>query len=191
MCSLKCSCPCWVSCNAKKQASFSYCFAISNVSFMTATKEHAFHIMFCLFKHQLYHILLLGILQSLKLAMSMPEIIWFGDGHYHCVIYGLGPYIADYEEQVLLSCVVQNWCPRYVIVALLIWLLNDIDILRCLSFQDQLDMDSLPHCQEHTEALIEEFDLDILWEQYGIISQLVVCFTLCCPYILTNKWKST
>jgi hypothetical protein len=24
----------------------------------------------------------------------------------------LGPYIADYPEQTLLTCVVQGWCPR-------------------------------------------------------------------------------
>ncbi|KAG1887726.1 hypothetical protein F4604DRAFT_1570585, partial [Suillus subluteus] len=30
------------------------------------------------------------------------------------IIYGLGPYIADYPEQLLLSGVVQNWCPKCV-----------------------------------------------------------------------------
>ncbi|KAG1837337.1 hypothetical protein DFJ58DRAFT_846544 [Suillus subalutaceus] len=34
--------------------------------------------------------------------MTKPEVVRFGDGHYRRVIYGLGPYIADYEEQVLL-----------------------------------------------------------------------------------------
>ena len=29
-------------------------------------------------------------------------------------IYGLGPYIVDYLEKVLLACIVQGWCPRYV-----------------------------------------------------------------------------
>jgi hypothetical protein len=36
------------------------------------------------------------------------------DGQYRRVIYGLGPYIADYPEQALLACIVQNWCPKYV-----------------------------------------------------------------------------
>jgi hypothetical protein len=44
--------------------------------------------------------------------MTKPRITRCGDGHYRCVIYGLGPYIADYPEQALLSCIVQGWCPK-------------------------------------------------------------------------------
>ncbi|KAG2123897.1 hypothetical protein BD769DRAFT_1388978 [Suillus cothurnatus] len=40
------------------------------------------------------------ILQILKPGMTKPEVVCFGDSHFCCVIYGLGPYIADYEEQV-------------------------------------------------------------------------------------------
>jgi hypothetical protein len=40
--------------------------------------------------------------------MTTPEVVRFGDGHYRCVIFGLRPYIADYEEQVLLSCIVHG-----------------------------------------------------------------------------------
>ncbi|KAF8151393.1 hypothetical protein B0H34DRAFT_664731, partial [Crassisporium funariophilum] len=29
------------------------------------------------------------------------------------VIYGIGPYIADYPEQALLACIVSGWCPRF------------------------------------------------------------------------------
>jgi hypothetical protein len=36
----------------------------------------------------------------------------YGGGYYRRKIYGIGPYIADYPEQVLLACVVQGWCPR-------------------------------------------------------------------------------
>ena len=51
--------------------------------------------------------------------MKKPEVVHYGDGHYHQMIYGLGPYIADYPEQVLLACVVQGWCPQYVKYCLL------------------------------------------------------------------------
>lgn len=44
--------------------------------------------------------------------MSVPEVVQFGDGHFRCVVYGLGPYIADYPEQLVLGCVVQNWCAK-------------------------------------------------------------------------------
>jgi hypothetical protein len=44
--------------------------------------------------------------------MSSPEIVKCPDGHFRWAIYGLGPYIADYPEQVLLAGVVYTWCPR-------------------------------------------------------------------------------
>jgi hypothetical protein len=44
--------------------------------------------------------------------MSVPEVVQFGDGHFRRVVYGLGPYIADYPEQLVLGCVVQNWCAK-------------------------------------------------------------------------------
>lgn len=46
--------------------------------------------------------------------MLTPEVARCPDGHFRRVIYGLGPYIADYPEQCLLACIVQNWCPRLV-----------------------------------------------------------------------------
>ena len=42
----------------------------------------------------------------------------FPDGHYRRVIFGIGPYIADYPEQVLLSCILTGWCAKYVYVIL-------------------------------------------------------------------------
>jgi len=44
--------------------------------------------------------------------MTVPAVMLCPDGHFRRVIYGLGPYIADYPEQVLLTGVVQGWCPR-------------------------------------------------------------------------------
>jgi hypothetical protein len=44
--------------------------------------------------------------------MMKPEVAHFGDGHYQHVAYGLRPYITDYEEQVLLACILQNWCAK-------------------------------------------------------------------------------
>jgi hypothetical protein len=48
--------------------------------------------------------------------MIKPEVVCFPDGHFRKVIYGLGPYITDYPEQVLLGCIVQGWCPKYITV---------------------------------------------------------------------------
>jgi len=52
-------------------------------------------------------------MEPFRSGMTTPEVTLCPDGHYRRVIYGLGPYIADYPEQVLLSCIVQGWCPRY------------------------------------------------------------------------------
>ena len=66
------------------------------------------------FCHQLLHLSLAKISESLKPGMTTPEVVHFPDGHFRKVIYRLGPYIADYPEQALLACIVQGWCARYV-----------------------------------------------------------------------------
>lgn len=64
------------------------------------------------FRRQLFHSSLAHILQSVKPAMKTPRVTRCGDGYFRRVIYGLGPYIADYPEQALLACIVQGWCPK-------------------------------------------------------------------------------
>ena len=43
-------------------------------------------------------------------SMTTPEVSKCSDGHFWSNIYGLGLYIADYQEQVLLGCTIQGWC---------------------------------------------------------------------------------
>ena len=62
----------------------------------------------------MFHASLARILNSIRPAMTKPELAWTPDGHYRRIIYSIGPYIADYPEQALLTCIVQGWCPRYV-----------------------------------------------------------------------------
>ncbi|KAF9231476.1 hypothetical protein BU15DRAFT_90902 [Melanogaster broomeanus] len=119
------------------------------------TKEHAADTKFCKLRQQLFHSSVAKILKSLKPAMSTPEVVCFGDGHYHWVIYGLGPYIADYEEQVLLACIVRGWC------------------LKCLANRENLDEDALHCCRDYMEALVEEATLGELWDDFGIVGDLV------------------
>lgn len=64
------------------------------------------------FRRQLFQSSLAAILQPLKPAMTTPEVTICPDGHYRRIIYGIGPYIADYPEQCLLTCIVQGWCSR-------------------------------------------------------------------------------
>ena len=80
---------------------------------LVANREHTKDSDFRMFRHQLFHTSLSHILSSLRPAMSEPEVIKCGDGIYRHVVYGLGPYIANYPEQVLISGIVQGWCPRY------------------------------------------------------------------------------
>ncbi|KIJ10192.1 hypothetical protein PAXINDRAFT_16762 [Paxillus involutus ATCC 200175] len=114
------------------------------------TKEHASNTAFQRFCRQLFHSSLAMILNPLK-----PNIVKFGNGYHHHVVYDLGPYIADYEEQALLTCIVCSWCPR------------------CLSTRANLDADARTRCWEFTEVLFKESTLAILLEEYGIVGDLV------------------
>ena len=77
-----------------------------------ADKEHESSAQFLQFRRQLFHSSLTHILMSLKPWMTTPRVTRCADGHWRWVIYGLGPYIADYPEQALLSCVVGGWCAK-------------------------------------------------------------------------------
>ena len=71
-------------------------------------KQTDFQIFCC----QLYHRCLDLIFAPLKEHSTKPLIMKCPDGHFHNIIFGLGPYITDYPEQVWLSGIVSNWCPK-------------------------------------------------------------------------------
>ena len=64
--------------------------------------------MFC---QKLVHSAIAKIFESLRPAMSKPEMIKCADGNYRKAVYGFGPYIADYPEQCIIASIVQGWCP--------------------------------------------------------------------------------
>ena len=74
-----------------------------------AEKEHASSVSFC---RKLFHTSISLILQSLQSGKTTPEVYRCPDQRYRHVIWGIGPYIADYPEQVLLACIVQDWCAK-------------------------------------------------------------------------------
>ncbi|KAG1871546.1 hypothetical protein F4604DRAFT_1881168 [Suillus subluteus] len=125
--------------NVHNSVKHAHCDAVAIIGFPAMPK--------CMF-----HATIIKLFHS---SVATPEVVRFGDGHYWRVIYGLGPYIADYEEQVLLACIVCNWCPR------------------CMSHPDSLDTKSLPLSKRTTEALIEEATYGTLWVEYGIVGDLV------------------
>jgi hypothetical protein len=63
------------------------------------------------YRRQIFHKSLSQVLSTLRPGMTTPEVVRCPDNHFRRVVYGIGPYIADYPEQILLSCVVQGWCP--------------------------------------------------------------------------------
>jgi hypothetical protein len=81
---------------------------------ITADREYKNDDKFRKFRRQLFHSSLGAILEPLRHGMTIPEVTRCPDGHFRRVIYGIGPYIADYPEQALLACTVQGWCPKYV-----------------------------------------------------------------------------
>jgi hypothetical protein len=66
------------------------------------------------FRKQLYHAQIAKVLEPLRRYMTEPLLMRCPDGYYRRVIFELGPFIADYPEQVYLAGVVQGWCPKYV-----------------------------------------------------------------------------
>jgi hypothetical protein len=78
----------------------------------SGTRKDGASALFRSFRRQLLHESLKVILTPLKPYMSKPDIVKCPDGHYQRAIYALGPYIADYPEQVLLATIVSGWCTR-------------------------------------------------------------------------------
>lgn len=79
-----------------------------------ADKKYTSDPQFRKFRRQLFHSGLSAILQPLRHAMSHWIVARCPDGHFRRIIFDLGPYIADYMEQVLIANIVQGWCVTYV-----------------------------------------------------------------------------
>ena len=50
-----------------------------------------------------------------------------------------------------------------------------ICLCRCTAPGDDLDSGEYVHCsQSHSELLVEEFELGMLWDEYGLVGDVVV-----------------
>ncbi|KAJ3519338.1 hypothetical protein NMY22_g13253 [Coprinellus aureogranulatus] len=137
--------------------------ALSVIGFLAipkASQEEEDSVEFRRFRRQLLHSSIARILMSLKPWMTKAKLTKFGDGHWRRVVYGIGPYIADYPEQCVLTCVVSGWCPRCAAEANNLDKSSDVDLHRSL---------------EHTEMVRKAFDGDLkeMWDGYGIIGDVV------------------
>ena len=110
--------------------------------------------------------------------MEKPKVVRCADGHFRRAILSLGPYIADYPEQVWLSGVVSNWCPKCV----LNWVLppvlhrSGLDVMPCQQISMALAViDAHMRRQTFLSVLsIQEFCGMIL--EFGTISWFVFSF---------------
>ncbi|KDQ55767.1 hypothetical protein JAAARDRAFT_195586 [Jaapia argillacea MUCL 33604] len=108
------------------------------------------------FCRQMYHACLARVFNPLKAGMTIPEVIRCADGHFRRAIYGLGPYIADYPEQVWLCGIVQGWCPK------------------CNARPEDLDNgNARRRTAAKTEKYISVFDPGTLWDDFGIRADVV------------------
>ncbi|KAI0349050.1 hypothetical protein OH77DRAFT_1499678 [Trametes cingulata] len=123
-----------------------------------ASDDHEFR----LFKKQLYHFALARILEPLRPAMTTPHVLRCPDGHYRRAIFELGPFIADYPEQVYLAGVVQGWCPK------------------CLARPEYLVKGEDLRSRELTDELRAIYDAETLWNAFGVVEG-VTPFTRCFP----------
>ncbi|KAG2030037.1 hypothetical protein BDR03DRAFT_936739 [Suillus americanus] len=111
--------------------------------------------------------------------MTVPEVVHFGDGHFQCVIYGLGPYIADYPEQVVLSCIVSNWSTKHFLSHFTDVFCDNVDF-STLWYQWGVDADVVPFTNNYPRADIHELlSPDILHQliKGTFKDHLVTCFS--------------
>jgi len=146
-----------------------------------AEKWYKDHAKFRKYRRQLFHDSLTEIFKDLEPAFTTPKVVHCGDGHYRHLIYGFGPYIADYPEQCLVASIVQGWCPRYVSMMFVIWCCSeDYYFPRCLAPANDLDNPAFqnnPCTLKHTQTILENLELGQLWDAYGLVSDIVVSTT--------------
>ena len=124
--------------------------------------------------------------------MERPRITRCGDGYFRRVIYGLGPYIADYPEQALLACIISGWCPKSVYIIYLICYVSMPDY-RCTADQSNLDSDpnAVLRSHEHTAAaqVVYQDNLKGLWDGYGVVGELIVSLSASKHSQLINRFN--
>lgn len=109
--------------------------------------------------------------------MLTPIVLRCPDGHFRRVIFGLGAYIADYPEQVSLSGVISDWCPKCVFSFAYAPSLScsNYSSRRCTAYRDDLDGPGVTRTQSLYEELMDLLDASELRTEYGINAAVEVC----------------
>ncbi|KAA1477476.1 hypothetical protein DENSPDRAFT_587684 [Dentipellis sp. KUC8613] len=126
------------------------------LSIPKASREYDDQEEFRRFCKQLYHTTIAKVMSPLKPAMTVPVVMRCPDGHYRRVIFELGPFIADYPEQVYLAGIVSGWCPK------------------CLARPTELHSAGDPRFRELTAQLknVYRHRPGDLWDTWGIVDDV-------------------
>lgn len=98
----------------RKVSSFTTFYTRSGSNHVLACRQFMRDNGYKIFRKQLYHSSLAHILEPLRPGMTEPVSLHCPDGLFRRAIFSLGPFIADYPEQVFLAGIVYGWCPKSV-----------------------------------------------------------------------------
>lgn len=115
--------------------------------------------------------------------MITPVVRRCPDGHWRRVIFDLAAFIADYPEQVMLSGIVQGWCPKYAQRCILLPT-SLTRKFRCTAPTDDLDGPGGRRTRALHCLLCDTLSSDVLWHEYGIDVTIVVGLLFFCVGLL-------
>lgn len=72
----------------------------------------------------------------------------------------------------------------------LVFALVNVNLTRCLGHRLNLDEGGLLRSRDHTDILIEELDVDDLWNEFGVVDDIVVSVYSCCSFHLIGSYCS-
>lgn len=152
-------------------------YLISDLN-LKADKQHEGTEQFRRFRRQLHHTSFAKIYETTKPGMSKPIVRRCPDKHYRRTITDFASEICDYPDQVLTTSVVQGWCPKWVYFLSYCYACSDIELIRspsrCFSDHGDLDQVSLLRRVQLVEAYVKAHSLKKLWDEYGILGDIVV-----------------
>ena len=130
------------------------------------------------FRRRLFHGCLKQILQKLRQYITKWDLVRCADDHFRRVVYGIGPYIADYPEQVLVADIVNGWCPVYVNLLALTLVVPSLTIIAVTRIQQTST--TLTPSHEHQRQL-KSFSGQSLLMNYGtnMVSSMIFVYVSC------------
>ena len=146
------------------------------------------------FRRRLFHGCLTVVNTPVKRYMLTWDVVRCSDHHFRRAIYGLGPHIADYPEQLVAAGTVYGWCVTsvYSLVPVVHVQHSHTDerLFSCKASPTNLnDPAAELRTREEMFALLETEDDDTLWFDHGIVPDFLVRrLPLLCPKtILTTN----